>query len=372
MKVCHVTRQFHPAIGGIETVVWHLCQNLKQQGCEVFVITLDRLFDQPSKKLPATEVVDGIQVQRVPYRGPRQYAIAPTVLKYIRDCDVIHLHSSDFFLDWLTWTKWIHAKPIVLSTHGLYFHTPFARRLKEVYFRTMGKINFSLVDTIVCDSQQDFDLLSDRAYSKLRLIPNGIDFETLAKNSAHERDPDLILAVGRLASNKRYDRMLKTFQLVVRQRPSARLVIVGPDWGELSDLQKLAQDLDIGNSVSFTGPVSSQELHTLLHQANVWLSSSEYESFGVALLEAMAAKCVPIVHTLPAFQQLVEDNVQGFFVDFDESALAAATILGVLELPSQKRRQVVTNAQLQAAKFNWHNIAQKFLLIYEEVVEKMK
>jgi len=370
MKVCHVTRQFYPSVGGIETVIWHLCQNLQQQGCEVSVITLDRLFDQPSKKLPATEMVDGIQVQRISYKGPRQYAIAPTVLKYISTCDVIHLHSSDFFLDWLAWTKWAHAKPIVLSTHGLYFHTPFARRLKEVHFRTVGKISFSQVDIIACVSQQDFDLLSDCVPSKLRLIPNGIDFEPLAKCSANERDPDLILAVGRLASNKRYDRMLKTFQLVVRQRPSARLVIVGPDWGELPDLEKLAQDLDIENSISFTGPVSSQELHTLLHQANIWLSSSEYESFGVALLEAMAAGCIPIVQTLPAFQQLVEDDVQGFLVNFDESALAAATILGVLELSSQKRHQIVTNAQLQAAKFNWHNIAQKFLAIYEEVVEK--
>jgi alpha-1,3-mannosyltransferase len=369
MRILHVTRQFFPAIGGIESVIWHLSHHLQACGHEVSVVTLNRLFEDRRCRLLPEEVVDDIVIQRMPFIGPRRYAVAPTVLSYIEDCDVVHLHSSDFFLDYLALTKWLHKKPLILSTHGLFFHTTFAQALKQLYFRTVTRGALSRVSAVACVSQHDFELLSSIVpTAKLQVIPNGIEYNKLSAFNVHYRDPDLLISVGRLADNKRVDRLLRTFARVVKQRPTTKLVLIGPDWGLQSSLKALSTSLGIDKQVEFLGRVSDEDLLMYLSQASVWLSASEYESFGVALLEAMASGCVPIVQPLAAFKQLMQANVEGFYADYENPELAASMILSALSLSSDERAEMIENARAKASQFSWRTVTKEFDELYAKVV----
>jgi len=368
MRIAQVSRQFYPAQGGIETVVRHLSSSLLAAGHQVSVIALNRPFEQSSEALPPHDIVDGIPVRRIPYWGPRQYAIAPSVLRYVSENDLIHLHSSDFFLDYLSWTRPLHRVPVILSTHGLYFHTGTARSLKKLYFRTETRIALRNVSRVICDSQQDFDLMRQIAPAeKLSVIPNGIDYDRLAALDDGCRNPNLLVSVGRLASNKRFDRMLRAFACLLPQHPAARLVIIGSDWGCLPSLQSLCQELGIAEQVSFVGEASEMSLVNLMQRAGVWLSSSAYESFGVALLEAMAAGCVPVVQPLPAWSQVLMDGKEGFVTDFDYPQEAARVLLQALRLSPQERGHMVSHARLVASQFSWRIIAQQFEQVYDKV-----
>jgi alpha-1,3-mannosyltransferase len=369
MRIAQVARQFYPAPGGIQNVVGHLSRCLQADGHEVGVITLDRLFGGQSGSLPSTEIVDGIHVRRIPFRGPRQYAIAPGVLGCIRDYDLVHVHSGDFFLDYLAWTRPLHRRPLVITTHGMYFHTGFARRLKRIYFQTVTRLSMRAVSQVICDSEQDLALV--RAIlpaDKVRVIPNGIDYERFVAAGSGSRDPNLLLAVGRLADNKRYDRMLRAFALVAARRQSVRLVIVGPDWGTASSLAELSAELGLTHCVKLAGQVSDAEMQRYLSTASVWLSSSAYESFGVALLEAMAAGCVPVAQPLPAFAQLLGDGSEGFYADFDSPDVAAVVIGHALSLSSGERQRIVASARHQALQFSWSAITRRVQEVYRQVV----
>lgn len=370
MRIAQVTRQFYPARGGIQNVVWYLSRCLQVDGHQVGVITLDRLFGGQSNSLPATEIVDGIPVRRIPFRGPRQYAIAPAVLGCIRDYDLVHVHSGDFFLDYLAWTRPFHRRPLVLTTHGMYFHTGFARRLKQIYFQTVTRLSMRAVSYVICDSEQDLEMV--RAIvpaAKTQVIPNGIDYERFAVAGVDGRDPDLLLAVGRLADNKRYDRLLRAFAQVVVRHPPARLVIVGPDWGAASSLAELSAELDIADRVKLAGQISDAEILRYLTTASVWISSSAYESFGVALLEAMAAGCIPVVQPLPAFTQLLTDGSEGFCADFDRPEGAATVIMRALLISPDERQRMVTRARSKASLFSWPLIAARVQDVYRQVVD---
>jgi alpha-1,3-mannosyltransferase len=48
-------------------------------------------------------------------------------LRHLRDADIVHVHAIDFFFDFLGWTKPLHGKKLVVSTHGGFFHTSFIR-----------------------------------------------------------------------------------------------------------------------------------------------------------------------------------------------------------------------------------------------------
>lgn len=369
MQILQVTRQFYPAVGGIQTAVWHLSHYLQSTGHQVHIVALGRLFGKEQHPLPPEEMINGILVRRIPYWGPRQYAIAPSVLRHIREYDLIHLHSSDFFLDYLAWTKPIHRRPIVLSSHGIYFHTAFARTFKQAYFHTMTRINLRQVSAVVCVSHHDFQLLSRIAPpEKLYLIPNGIEYEKLSVLDINGRDPDLLISVGRLASNKRYDRLLRAFAWVVKRHPTARLVIIGPDKGLLASLKELSVELNIIKQVEFVGQVSDNKLLNYLSRASVWLSASSYEAFGIALLEAMAAGCVPVVHPLPSFRQLLTQNTEGFYADFDRPDQASEVILKSLNLSPKDREKMVVHARARASRYSWGTIVKQLQGVYAKAV----
>lgn len=84
MKIVHIMRQYYPTVGGIQNVVSNLAQNFIKNGHEVDVIALNRLFDSKKTHLPASAVVDKVQIYRVPYWGNKRYPIAPTILEFLK------------------------------------------------------------------------------------------------------------------------------------------------------------------------------------------------------------------------------------------------------------------------------------------------
>jgi len=353
----------------VENVVWYLTKHLQASGYEVDVVSLNRLFDQSKIHLPCQEKVDGIKIRRLPYWGSRRYAIAPKVLSLVKSYDILHIHSGDFFLDYLALTKFIHKKSLVLHTHGMFFHTPFARKLKEFYFHIITRLDITQIAAVICDSTHDYEMLRQvTPEQKLFMIPNGIAYDKLSVFGSEQRDPNLLITVGRLADNKRVDRLLRAFALVIKQRPMAKLVIIGPDWGELASLKTLTNTLKLNDHVNFQGEVSEAELLHYLSRASLWLTASIYESFGIALVEAMASGCVCVVQPLAPFRQLLEESTEGFYTDFEQPEQAAVHILKALALSQSERQRIITAARTKAAQFSWDTITQSIQQIYAQVI----
>lgn len=159
MNIVHIVRQFHPALGGIESVVRELASAQVAAGHRVRIVTLNRVFKATGDNLlPARAVVDGAEVIRVPFFGSTRYPLAPSVIKFIGAADVVHVHAIDFFFDYLAWTKFLHRKKLVVSTHGGFFHTPYAARLKHLYFLTVTRMSLAMYDCVAAVSIADREM----------------------------------------------------------------------------------------------------------------------------------------------------------------------------------------------------------------------
>ena len=158
-RVTHVVRQYLPSIGGMEEAVRNIALHQLKSGHEgTRIITLNRLFRTAKQSvseniLPAREIIEGIEVVRLPYYGSSRYPICPGILGELADADVIHVHGVDFFYDFLAATKWIHKRPLVLSTHGGFFHTAFASTAKNVFFQNCHKIFCASLCKSYCDQR---------------------------------------------------------------------------------------------------------------------------------------------------------------------------------------------------------------------------
>jgi alpha-1,3-mannosyltransferase len=368
IKVLQVTRQFFPTVGGIQNMVLHLCQHLTSQGYKCDVLTLNRRFDT-GEKLPAFERFEWGEIHRIPFIGSRRYPIAPRVLSYLSNYDVVHVHAIDFFVDYLALMSSFHRKPLVVSTHGAFFHTHWARKLKHIYFHTVTRLALRRFARVICDSLQDRRLFQEIVpVSKLQVIPNGIEFKRLVGLNRNPK-PGKIISVGRIQKNKRIDRLLRVFAVVNQRLPYTTLKIIGVDWeGLLTELEDLTKELDIGGQVKFLGMVDDESLTRHLCDAQIWVSASEYESFGIALLEAMAVGVLPVVQSLDAFREFIVDGKNGFLTDFSDIAHATQTVCKAIQLDRVSTDGMMHRAQSKAGTYAWGNIIREFEKVYKDVL----
>lgn len=368
MRIIHAVRQFHPSVGGLENVVMELARAQIERGHNLRIVTLDRIFDVADReRLAAREKISGIEIIRIPFYGSRRYPVAPSVLKHIGDTDILHVHAIDFFFDFLAWTKPLHRRPLVASTHGAFFHTSFAATLKRLYFRTVTRLSAACYDAVVAVSPADHDLFSSIS-SNVICIENGVNIRRfLAAGASNPRKR--IVAIGRFSLNKRLDRLISCLAELRACDPDWSLVIAGRASDlTASDLMSLAARAGVGNCVSIVESPSDDELQRIIHECSVVASASDYEGFGLAAVEGMAAGLFPLLSDIPPYRRLVAGTGVGMIVDFSDPASAAWNFLQRWAEVTKSYGQMRSAAIEAARNYEWGPVAAKYLQLYESVL----
>ncbi|MBY6198753.1 glycosyltransferase family 4 protein [Vibrio hangzhouensis] len=365
MKVIHVVRQFSPAIGGLENFVFDLVKAQLAQGIDATVVTLDKRFDS-GQKLAAKETIQGIKIKRIPFIGSYKYPIAPKVLKAIRDADIVHVHAIDFFVDYLALTQFIHKKPLVVSTHGGFFHTKFARHLKKIYFNTITRASLTRSARIVACSENDQRLFAALDAKKTQLIENGVNTIKFFSGSPN-RAENQMLFIGRFSDNKRIDLLIKWFKELVCLDASFRLVIAGKNWdNNLESLTNLVEDLKLTSNVHFKLEASEEELSELVASSSFVVSASEYEGFGMTIIEGMAGGLIPVMSGIASFEKIHRSTGCGWIVDFEQPGSAKAWLAELHrkgDVLSLKQKSVKA-----AQRYSWPFVSQQFTQVYRQVL----
>ena len=324
LSIVHVVRQFHPGIGGMEECVLQLARYQQRDGHGVRVVTLDTIFDEATAtKLPHHDAIDGIEIRRVGWKGSKRYPVAPGVLRHLHGADIVHVHGVDFLFDYLALTKPIHGRTLVLSTHGGFFHTQFAGKMKLRYFATVTRTAMRAYAGTGASSQQDYDRFLQIRPRNLRLIENGVSldkFRGLADPSART-----MLYFGRLAPNKGLFDLLPWFAQARSIDPAWRLVIAGKPMGvEPGELRDRAAAAGFAEAVEVVVTPSDSEIADIVRRSSVYVSASSYEGFGLAAIEGASAHLYPVLNAIPAFERTIETMGFGRIVDFTDSASGAA------------------------------------------------
>jgi alpha-1,3-mannosyltransferase len=378
MKVAHIVRQYLPSIGGMEEVVRNLAQyQQKNSRYEPTVITLDRVFREPNAALPHRENMDGIPVHRLAYRGSERYPLCPQVLGQLREADLIHVHGIDFFFDYLALTRGLHGKPLIASTHGGFFHTQFARRLKNFYFTKVTRRSAGTYRRIIATSENDGDTFRRIvADSRLRVIENGVDIEKFANASSPLLQPTMIY-FGRWSANKGLLETLEVFAALCAQQADTpwHLIIAGREYDlDALTLLQRAQTLGIADRLSIVPGPSNERLHALIGQSSYFICLSHHEGFGIAPIEAMSAGLIPILSAIPPFKHLQERSGIGLILDPGDPQTQARQIAKLHashchpeQHPDQDHR---ASAQQAAAPYSWAGVAAAYVQQYDQVMDE--
>lgn len=368
MRILHIVRQFSPAIGGLENFVLCLAKSQREAGHEASVLTLDTVFHQQSSKLSAKDVVEGVCVQRIGWFGSYRYPFALSAVARLSGYDVIHVHAVDFFADYLALTRFVHKTPLVLSTHGGFFHSAYASRFKRLFFNTVTRVSVRAYKRVIACSEGDQVMFSPLCKQWLRLIENGVDVKKFADLAARTHACSLIF-IGRFSDNKRLDLLLETVARLRSRRTDVRLTIIGRDWdNNLQRLNRQIELLGLGEVVSILQNLDDTAIRAQIGGHCYIVSASDYEGFGMTLVEGMAAGLIPIASPISSFQQILGDAKVGHLVDFHDPERAAQSIAdyvqGVAAIYCEARQSAMAGVE----RYGWVGTAARFTQVYEEVL----
>lgn len=369
MRVLHVIHNFLPCVGGMEAYLHNLCKYSRKVGIECSVVCLNKC-PQGNGKLKARETIDGIKVERIPYADLGIYKFAPGMLKKVMGsgADIVHIHGIGFFSDFLSLTKPIHKKPIVLSTHGGIFHTKAHSRLKAFYFNNWEKFIAKGFDAVAACSKNDFALFK-KISKKIVLIENGMDYKFFS-GARNRAKPNTFIYVGRISKNKRVDNLIEAIAIVRRKIPNVKLTIAGEDFENLlPNLKQLVAAKNLQKNVQFaTGKFSPEEVRAFYAGNEFFVSASQYEGFGISAIEAMACGAIPLLNNIDSFSDFIKRSGVGFVVNFENLEAAVKIILHAIALNKKQKEKMMQKGREFAGEFDWDEKVKEFRKIYSSLV----
>jgi alpha-1,3-mannosyltransferase len=208
-------------------------------------------------------------------------------------------------------------KPILVHTHGLILHTQALHRLKAVMLRVYyGPIFRHVVDGVIADSASDRQILLEacRVPDKdIRLFLNALDLHALQQIEPTP-EPGRILVFGRIDTHKGHADLLRALASVGGAW-TLDVVGAGPE-ALIAELQALASELGLAERVRWHGEVDDDTLKSMLSRAWLVCFPSQFEGFGLALVEAMAAGCNVLVSDLPTHHEILGEGLEELVTDF--------------------------------------------------------
>ena len=369
MRVLHVVRQFHPSIGGMEEVVLNIARQHVQQGGMVDVLSLDRLFTAPRQKLAVRDEIEGIPVRRIGYAGSSRYPLAPSVLACLAAADLVHVHGVDFFYDYLAMTRPLHRRPLIVSTHGGFFHTQYASALKWAWFRTMTRISALAYARIVATSENDAALFSQVvAARRLRVVENGVDVGKFAGQACPVPGRTLLF-FGRWSVNKGLPETLELLRALRARDPRWQLIVAGREYDlDRERLRRDCQALALEDAVELVVAPDLGQLRALIARAQFFVCLSRHEGFGLAAVEAMSAGLLPVLSDIPPFRRLHRESGAGVLVSPAQSGEAADRVQALALRADRELAPLQAASSRFSERYAWDRVAGHYFEEYRRAL----
>jgi len=367
LKIALVSPYDYAYPGGVVTHISHLYDQFIKMGHIVKVITpcsnrkaplygqdiipLGRPFPVPS----------GGSIARATL-SPALSSPARAILERER-FDIVHLHEplgSTLPLTVLRVSNWVNV-----GTFHAYHREPRGYQLMRPFvIRWFNKLHGK-----IAVSKPAMNYISKHFPGDYTIIPNGIDVEHFsAPVSPIQRFCDgklNILFVGRMEKRKGLRYLLNAYKEVKRELPHSRLIVVGP--GARRGYERLVSKAKL-KDVVFVGYVSNEDLPRYYETADLFCApATGEESFGIVLLEAMAAAKPIVASHIDGYASVVSHGVEGLLVPpKDEPALATA----IIRLLSDKslRQEMGSRGRLKVEEYDWHNIARRVVEYYTRLL----
>ncbi len=387
MKVMLVPNSYLPQLGGLEIAVANVARELTTRGCNVTVVTTS-----PSLRFSETREPDGVKVYRLPFVLPRlvfragraglarslicsllsPFLIPLCLVKLIRIIryerpQIVNLHyiaQNAFYV--LAAQQFANFK-LVVNLHGtdIEHHSHRSWPSRWLTRTTLRRADIVLSNSAYILAQAEH--IMPEVKVKSAVVGNGVHPEEFSTNEEFRHARPYILSIGSFIPNKGFDTLIRAFTQVNQEHPGVDLLIAG-DGYERESCRRLADRLDIGNVVHFLGKIDHSLVPALLKGCELFVLPSRVESFGIVVLEAMAAGKTVVATMVGGVPEILTHMRDGVLVEAEAPDKLAEEICSLLKDPELGRRLGAQAYHTVRERFTWAEVVRRYIYAYETVV----
>lgn len=375
MKVALVSPYDFSHPGGVTEHISHLARELRGRGVTVKLMA-PASGDLPSELDDVVGSDDFYRIGRafpIPANGSiaritMSFHLARWINRILAEerFDVIHFHEP--LMPALPITVLRASHTCNVGTFHAYAKSStayyYSRRLVRRYFRKLNGL------IAVSDPARDF--VGHYFPGDYRVVPNGVDlgrFGDAVQPLPQFSDGKLnLLFVGRLEKRKGLGMLLRAYVQLKQRRPELRLIVVG-DGRMRRGYESYIQSQQIPDIV-MAGYVSPEDLPRYHASADIFCApNTGKESFGIVLLEAMAAGLPVVATDIPGFTQVISPGRHGILVR-REDAVSLASAINLLADDAGLRASLGAEGRRAAASYSWDRVVDQVVEVYEESLSR--
>ncbi len=204
----------------------------------------------------------------------------------------------------------------------------------------------------------------------INVIPFGVDMNKYFNSTKTLKPTSSTIVLGNvkhLYPESGTDYLLRAFKTTSDHYPNLtfKLLIIGEGYF-LKDLQSLADELSISDSVTFLGQVMNEKIPEYLNMMDIYIAPSIKESFGVSVVEAMACKIPVIVSDAPGLKEVVQDNISGIIVPKKNSTAIFNSIVTILENKQLKNKLIYNAYEKIKTDYNISKNVEQLIYFYNK------
>ncbi len=361
----------YPTFGGSGVLATELGKALADKGHSVHFIT----YQQPVRLnvFSANIFYHEVRVPTYPLFDypPYEVALASTMVDVItnHDLDLLHVHYAIPHASAAYMAKQILKKtgrkiPVITTLHG----TDITLVGKDKTYEPVVtfSINESDAITAVSKNLREETFRSFKIEKEIEVIYNFVDVKRFDKKPIDAfkkviapHDEKIIVHASNFRRVKRVDDVMKIFAAIRKEIP-AKLLMVG-DGPERSAIENLSRELKVHDEVRFLG--KQEQIEEILAISDLFILPSEYESFGLAALEAMAAHVPVISSNAGGLPEINIEGVTGYLAPVGDVATLGQKAIELLS-DENKLELFREQAYEQACKYDIHNIVPIYEKLY--------
>lgn len=386
MRICMMTNTYLPHVGGVARSVYQFTADYRRRQHAVVVVApkypgserLSPRLERNVIRLPAIQQFNGSDFS---VRLPLTWLVNPELQEF--KPDIVHSHHPYLLGDSALRYAADNNAPVVFTHHTLheeYTHNvPLDSPALKQFVIELCTQYANLCDAVIAPSESIAQLIQKRGVtSPIEVIPTGVDVKKFSSGEGSRlREqlgiPDAFVVghVGRLAPEKNLGFLGRAVMRFLQSTPKAVFLVIG-DGSGADELRTAFTEANMSERLFMPGAKTGQELYDAYAAMDVFAFSSQSETQGMVLTEAMAAGKPIVALDGPGVREVVKDRKNGFLLDASSSEDTFAARLEEVCRAGQLREKMSSAAKETALLFSRRESARRALDLYRAVLRRTR
>jgi len=409
MRILHCLHNYHPARGGAEWLMKNISEKLQQRGHEIRILATtahsveDYFLPGKGKNLmrPGAEIIDGIPVERVGFsrRGAGILNLARGAANRIP----LPCGNRIKMVSWGPRSRSYYRKLLEMNGVDLLAACPLPTMNVRYAWKAAGKKNLPLI-IIPCFHTEDrwtfhnpiyFGMLRDAAAvisltdweksylrdkagipeEKICTLGVGIDIEAAGpmpdiRSKYGITQKETVIFLGQHGIHKGIIPLIEAMEIIWTTHPNTALIVAGNPTDHTLRIEAKIDKLtpENRNNVYLIKGFPEAEKRSLLRAADVFVSVSPFESFGIVFLEAWREKLPVIGCRIGGSSKLIDEYKDGFLVDAGKPRELAAVMIELLDNEDVRKKMGLAGYEKVKKHFAWDKIVDRWEKVYHDAL----